>query len=218
MEVTMKSLLILGIGGQGRSVLDCALSQEAYTEIAFLADDIGINQIAGHTVYQEREFQKEGVVPLTFLQKFDEVIIAEGNNKVRLDKAKLFLDNGIKLAALIHPHATVSRLAKIGVGTVVFANAVVNSFTNIGIACIINTGAIVEHDCTIYDGVHISPGAVVAGTVIVGERSWICIGGNVANNLSIGANSIVGAGSAVLENIPDNVLVAGIPAKIKKYF
>jgi acetyltransferase-like isoleucine patch superfamily enzyme len=32
----------------------------------------------------------------------------------------------------------------------------------------------------------------------------------------IGSNSLIGAGSVVVENIPDNVVAYGNPAKIKK--
>jgi sugar O-acyltransferase (sialic acid O-acetyltransferase NeuD family) len=215
----MKKLLIFGIGGQGKVVLDCALAQGGYTEIAFMANDKQKNEIAGYPLYQEQEYltwQNDGTVDLSFLRNYDEVIVAEGNNEVRLHKAKLFLDYGIKLATIIHPSAVVSKFAEIQAGTVVFANAVVNPFAKIGIACIINTGAIIEHECHLSDGVHISPGAGIAGTVSIGEKCWVGIGSTIINNLSIGANSIVGAGSVVLEDVPANVLAAGVPAKIKK--
>lgn len=218
----MKKLLIIGTGGQGKVVLDCALSQGVYTDIAFLTHDSQVSQIAGYPVYREQDVllpsQHAKDIPLTFIKQFDEAIIAIGNNEVRLNKSKQFLENGIKLATLIHATAVVSRFSKIQPGTVVFANAVVNPFSTVGIACIINTGAIVEHDCVLEDGVHISPNASIAGTVSIGEKSWICVGSSVANNINIGANSVVGAGGVVLKDVPCNVLVAGVPAQIKKYF
>ena len=44
------------------------------------------------------------------------------------------------------------------------------------------------------------------------------MGSSVAHDISIGENSTIGAGAVVLENVPDNVLVAGIPAVIKKKY
>ncbi len=48
----------------------------------------------------------------------------------------------------------------------------------------------------------------VGNNVFIGYRTVILPG------VSIGDNSIVGAGSVVTQNIPDNVVVAGNPAKI----
>jgi acetyltransferase-like isoleucine patch superfamily enzyme len=44
------------------------------------------------------------------------------------------------------------------------------------------------------------------------------MGANIIQNITIGANSIIAAGSTVIKDVPDNVLVAGIPALIKKTF
>jgi len=68
------------------------------------------------------------------------------------------------------------------------------------------------------DGVHISPNASIAGTVSIGEKSWICVGSSISNNITIGANSVVGAGGVVIRDVSCNVLVAGVPAVIKKYY
>ena len=217
----MKKLLIIGSGGQGKVVLDCALLMNKYSSISFLTNDLAAKEMIGHPVYFEQEVfscSKNGNANFSFYSSFDEIIVAIGNNKVRLNKALELLKNDLQLATLIHPKAVVSKLSTIREGSVVFANAVVNPFSTIGIACIINTGAIIEHDCVIGDGVHISPNASIAGTVSVGKNSWVCIGSSVINNISIGENSTIGAGSVVLKNVPCNVLVAGVPAKIKKHY
>ena len=149
---------------------------------------------------------------------FDELIVAIGDNATRLHKSKTFLQSGITLATLLHPSAVISRFAQIGPGTVVLANAVVNPFAAIGDACIVNTSSVVEHDCILCDGVHISPKAALGGRVVIGEKSWICIGSTVANNLNIGANTIIGAGAVVLQDVPNDVLAAGVPATIRKRY
>lgn len=43
------------------------------------------------------------------------------------------------------------------------------------------------------------------------------MGASVLPNLKIGKNVMIGAGSVVVENIPDNAVVVGIPGKIIKY-
>lgn len=53
--------------------------------------------------------------------------------------------------------------------------------------------------------------------VIIGDNVWI--GGNSVINpgVTIGDNVVVGSGSVVVKDVPDNVVVAGNPAKIIKY-
>lgn len=52
----------------------------------------------------------------------------------------------------------------------------------------------------------------------VGNNCYFGAGSSVIGNcLTIGNNVTVAAGAVVTKNIPDNVIVAGIPAKIVKY-
>lgn len=43
---------------------------------------------------------------------------------------------------------------------------------------------------------------------------WLASGSIVIGGVTIGSNSIVAAGAVVTKNIPDNSIVAGVPAKI----
>ena len=141
-------------------------------------------------------------------------ILAIGDNKTR---KKLFqvLKNW-KWVTVIHPKAYVDISVTIGEGTVVFAGSIIQADANIGLHVITNTGAIVEHDCIIGDFCHIAPGSKLGGGVQIREGALIGIGANILPGVKIGAWSIVGAGSVVIEDVPDNVIVAGVPAKIIK--
>jgi sugar O-acyltransferase (sialic acid O-acetyltransferase NeuD family) len=204
-------LLIIGTGGQGKVVLDCA--ENYYKKISFMTNDLNAHKINNYPLLFEQDISIEYI-----LKNFDEVIVAIGNNNARLNMSLKYISYGIKLATIIHPKAVISKYAIVDEGTVIFANSVVNPFAKIGKACIINTGSIIEHDCLLDDGVHISPNAAMGGTVYIGKKTWVCLGGNIANNIKIGENVIIGAGSVVLNDVPDNVLVAGIPAIIKKKY
>jgi sugar O-acyltransferase (sialic acid O-acetyltransferase NeuD family) len=207
----MGHLLIIGTGGHGKVVLDCA--KKYYNLITFMTNDLNSNGIEGYPVIYEQETSSEYI-----LQNFDELIVAIGNNNVRLKISMDYASKGMKLATIIHENAVISERAIIGEGTVVFANAIINPFATIGKCCIINTGAIIEHDCILKDGVHISPNAAMGGTVKIGEKTWICIGSSIANNIVIGDNCVIGAGSVIIKDVPNNVLAAGVPATVKKYY
>lgn len=121
---------------------------------------------------------------------------------------------GFEFVEAIHPNAVVSISSSLGAGATVMANATVNAGSEIGANVIVNTGAIVEHDCTVGDHSHIASGSRLGGGVRVGEGSHIGIGASVREGISIGDNSIVGAGAVVVRDVPDDVVVVGVPAKV----
>ncbi len=49
------------------------------------------------------------------------------------------------------------------------------------------------------------------------KNCWIGAGATILRGVTIGENSVVGAGSVVTKDVPDNVIVAGNPAKVIKY-
>lgn len=53
--------------------------------------------------------------------------------------------------------------------------------------------------------------------VHIKRNCWIGAGATILRGVTIGENSVVGAGSVVTKDVPDNVIVAGNPAKIIKH-
>ncbi len=189
----MNRLIIIGAGGHGSVVADAS---------------------AVPSVFIDENESMEGVIGKpselhSIITDDDGVVVAIGDNRTRLAK----LDAIDQLTTVVHNNAIVSDSATLGDGTVVFAGAIINVNVKIGVGCIVNTGATVDHDCELGDGVHISPGANLGGNVRVGDCSWIGIGACVKHGVTIGNNVIVGAGAAVVQDVPDNVTVVGVPAK-----
>jgi len=140
-------------------------------------------------------------------------LVGIGAAKPRLEKARLLLSLGYELPVAVHPRATVSPRAVLEPGVVVMAGAVVNPGARIGFCAVVNTSASVDHDCRVGDGAQIAPGARLAGNVSVGSEAFVGIGSSVIEGLTIGARAIVGAGAAVIRNVPDDVVVVGVPAR-----
>lgn len=53
--------------------------------------------------------------------------------------------------------------------------------------------------------------------IVIGKNVWIGANTTVLPGVSIGDNAIVAAGAVVTKDVPENSVVAGIPAKINKY-
>lgn len=56
----------------------------------------------------------------------------------------------------------------------------------------------------------------IEGEIIIGDNCYISTGVTILGPISIGNNVIIGAGAVVTHDIPDNTIVAGVPAKIIK--
>lgn len=60
-------------------------------------------------------------------------------------------------------------------------------------------------------------GLEYAYPVTIGNSVWIGAGVNILPGVTIGNNVVVGSGSVVTKDVPDNCVVAGNPATIKKH-
>lgn len=59
---------------------------------------------------------------------------------------------------------------------------------------------------------------VSSGPVVIGSNVWIGDNVTIVGSVRIGDGVVVGANSVVTRDVPDNVIVAGIPTKIIKQF
>jgi sugar O-acyltransferase (sialic acid O-acetyltransferase NeuD family) len=137
-----------------------------------------------------------------------------GNTRARQRLYHTLQAQDFQLVRAMHPQAIVAPSADIGPGLTIMATAVINAAATLGANVVVNTGAIVEHDCVIGDHVHIASGARLASTVHIGEGAHIGLGAAIRQCLRIGRQAIVGAGAVVVADVPDNVVVVGVPARI----
>ena len=114
----------------------------------------------------------------------------------------------------IHPSARLGKDVRLGVGTAIMPGVIVNSNSTIGDHCILNTRASMDHDGVLSDFSSLAPGVCCGGNLFLGSGAAISLGTLVIENIGIGAWSVVGAGSLVLDEIPENVVAYGSPARI----
>ena len=83
-----------------------------------------------------------------------------------------------------------------------------------GFATIISAKQIGKN-CKIYQQVTIGYDHTLQAPII-GDNVEICCGAKVIGGVTIGNNVIIGANAVVIKDVPNNCIVAGVPAKIIK--
>lgn len=128
------------------------------------------------------------------------------------------------IKARIEPGAIIRDHVTIGDNAVIMMGAIINIGAVIGEGTMIDMGAVLGGRATVGKHCHIGAGAVLAGViepasatpVIVEDDVLIGANAVVIEGVHIGKNSVVAAGAVVIEDVPENVVVAGCPAKIIK--
>jgi sugar O-acyltransferase (sialic acid O-acetyltransferase NeuD family) len=209
--VTAAPLAILGAGGHAKVVIDIVERMGAYQIAGVFDDDTSKwgTEVLGHRVLGGiEEFL------LGWKSRCPRVVIGIGSNQVRQDLYRKLSEGAFVVTTAVHPTAALGRDVELGEGTVVMAQAAVNPGCRIGPCAVVYTSASVDHDCVLGECVYVSPGARLGGNVRVGDLSLIGTGASIIPGRTIGRNVTVGAGGVVITDVPDNVTVVGVPARV----
>ena len=141
------------------------------------------------------------------------VVISPDKPQARKELAQYYHSIGFSFSELISPYATISSSAKIGLGTVIQSHCNVSADSKIGEFVKLNTGANIMHDNSIGNYSTIAPNAVLLGRVETGECAYIGANSTILPALKVGRDAIVGAGAVVTKDVPNYVVVKGVPAK-----
>lgn len=128
------------------------------------------------------------------------------------------------IPARIEPGAIIRNNVEIGKNAVIMMGAVINIGAVIGEGTMIDMGAVLGGRATVGAHCHIGAGAVLAGViepasatpVIVEDNVLVGANAVVVEGVHVGKNAVVAAGAVVLEDVPENAVVAGTPARVIK--
>ena len=126
--------------------------------------------------------------------------------------------------ARIEPGAIIREQVEIGNNAVIMMGAVINIGAVIGDGTMIDMGAILGGRATVGKNCHIGAGAVLAGVIEPASATpvivedGVLVGANavVIEGVHVGKNAVVAAGAVVIEDVPENAVVAGCPARVIK--
>jgi serine O-acetyltransferase len=125
---------------------------------------------------------------------------------------KLFKRNWLFLARLI------SQISRFFTGIEIHPGAQIGRrfFIDHGMGVVIGETCIIGNDVTLYQGVTLGGTGKEKGKrhPTLEDHVLVATGAKVLGNITIGKNSKVGAGSVVLQNVPPNATVVGIPGRV----
>lgn len=207
----MDDIIIIGAGGFGREVLqwikDINKIKQKWNILGFIDD----NKHALDTI--ECDYQIVGTIKDWQPNNNQKFVMAIANPKVKQEVAAFMKAKGAVFASLIHPTASVSDLAEIGEGLVMYPHSLVTVNTKIGDFVTILSFDEVGHDAVIGDYCTISSYCDITGGVKLGERVFLGSHTTIIPKRKIGNDVYVAAGSVVITNLKNEIRVFGNPAE-----
>ena len=128
------------------------------------------------------------------------------------------------LSARIEPGAILREGAQIGERAVIMMGAVINTGAVVGGDTMIDMNAVLGGRATVGRRCHIGAGAVLAGViepesaapVVVEDDAYVGANAVVLEGVRIGRGAVVAAGAVVTEDVPQDAVAAGAPARVVK--
>jgi len=215
-----KKVIIFGAGGTCLDILDTLLeinkqNNDCFDFIGFLDDDekkigtkfLGYNVI-GKIINYKYFLQDKSIF-------FINGIGSPKSYKIRKKIIKNLDIPEERFLTIIHPKAYISSFSQIGYGSVIFANVTIGVNVQIGNHVLILPNTVVNHDTKIGDYTLIASNVSISGNVKIGENCYIGTGSCIKENISISSFSLVGMSSNVINDVEENSIVFGNPARKK---
>jgi sugar O-acyltransferase (sialic acid O-acetyltransferase NeuD family) len=201
-------MIIVGASGHAKEVFDICQN----TENLYFFDNV-------------TGFEKPFLFDKKIIQSFDELlditnskdfILGLGGVKHRYNLYHKFIDLNFSPKSVIATSAQVSPSANLDEGLNIMSFVLIGPDSSIGTGSLINAFSSIHHDVVIGNFVEVSPGVKILGNCTIGAFTTIGTNATILPKVKIGENVIVAAGAVVTTDVPDNCMVAGVPATIKK--
>lgn len=208
-------MLIVGARGFAKEVLEVVYQNDNINNLVFYDD---VNADVPKYLYDEFQILRTEKEARHYFDNVDKrFTIGIGNPKLRQILYKKFINFGGEPISVVSKKSSIGNFgSKIGLGCNIQQGVIITNDIKIGIGVILNLNTTVGHDTTIDDFVEVCPNVNISGKCTVEKAVFIGTNAIILPEIKIGENSIIGSGAVVTKDVPKNVLVAGIPAKIIK--
>lgn len=212
----MKSVVIVGAGGFGREVLEIFKDQNKISQTWNMLGFIDENE----------ELHGKIINNYPVLGGFDWLrkhmsnnlgcVVAIGTCEIRKQVVEKLQEIGVNFYNAIHPSVIIKGFVEIGKDVVVQAGSIIAVNSRIGDHVHINFNCSIGHDADIRSYCTINPMVATNGYDCLHEGVYVGTGAKFIQGLSVGRWSTIGAGAVVIEDIPENVVAVGVPARVVK--
>ena len=204
----MAMLYILGAGGYGRETFNLLIDLGKKDKVLGFLED---NSQRKGTLMLGKPIDDTKI--LETLDRKAVKLVSGIGSPLRRNPIERIKKLGYSFETLIHPSAVKSEWVELGEGVVVHAGNILTTQISIGRFSYINLASTIGHDVKIGEYTSISPGVHISGHVVIGDRCFIGTGTVIREGVTISNDVFIGAGSVVVDDIPENVLAYGVPAK-----
>ncbi|WP_374457514.1 acetyltransferase [Nocardioides sp.] len=216
-KVVAKPIVVVGIGGFGREVIDIidavnAASPEPVWDLVGVVDDAPNDLNLERLSLRGVDFLGDTGVPLSWPNPVS-YVVGIGSPRVRRLMAERYDAENFRAATLVHPSVTHGFGVSIGPGAVVCAGARLTTNITVGQHVHINLNVTVGHDSSIGDFVSVNPLASISGDCVIEDGVLIGVAGVVLNGLTIGAGAVLGGSACAVRDLAPGVVAVGVPAK-----
>jgi sugar O-acyltransferase (sialic acid O-acetyltransferase NeuD family) len=137
-------------------------------------------------------------------------------NVVRAQKCAQGKARGYRLASYVSSKASVWDGFQVGENCFILEHNTIQPFVRIADNVTLWSGNHIGHHARVAANCFITSHVVISGGVQVGENAFIGVNATLRDHVKIGARSVIGAGALVLEDVPDDGVVAPRGSELSK--
>ncbi len=211
--LAIQKVFIYGASTGAKQIMEIIKSTGQYQAVGIIDDNKELlhKSIWGMNVAGDFEWLKKRYAQDP---NFGIMIASHSTNREKIyHKIKKDMPN-IELPPIIDKRAILLSGVTVGESSLIEAGVILGHEVEIGKNVIVNIGARMSHNCIIGDHSHIAIGTAMSAAVVLEENVFVGAGAAINPAVTIGKNTIISPNSAVLNDIPSDVVVSGVPGKV----
>lgn len=188
----------------------------AFGTVVGMFDDF---ESAGTIKYKRPILGKTCDVPGLFKKgMFHTVAIGIGykHRKFRKEIFEFLKNDRVPVATFVHPKSYVEKSAVIKEGCIVLVDCTILMNAQLHENVFVAPRCFISHDVKVRAHTYCAPAINLAGNTEVGGCCFLGISTTSIDGIRIGTNVQTAAGSVLTKDVPSNVMVAGVPAEVKR--